>query len=177
MSIEANDRDLNEIYGAVIALADAKKEITDADLLAIVEQRTVDVPDLICLEAWQVSSSHDGKASGTLSLIIEGQVCERPGAGNGPVDALYGAIDAALEETLGWRPILDSYEIKAVSGGEDAQGQVTVRVHRSNDQPTVGAAFVTTGHGLATDIIEASVGAYLAGAERLARQARGSAHA
>ena len=102
---------------------------------------------------------------GMISLKIGDESRSVEATGNGPVDALYGAIDQALEAVLGWKPILAEYEIKAVSGGEDAQGQVVVRVRRSTeDGPD---AFVATGHGLSTNIIEASVAAYLSGAEKL----------
>jgi len=61
--------------------------------------------------------------------------------------------------------VLEAYEIKAVSGGEDAQGRVLVRCRRSSD---VGAgALVVSGHGLSTNIIEASLEAYLVAVNKL----------
>ncbi len=161
---EFEGENLDAIYAQVIALADVKKEVTDADLLAIVEQRATGAPDVICLQGWSVTSSHGGRAMGMVSLDVAGTSKAVEATGNGPVDALYGAIDQALETVLGWKPVLKEYEIHAVSGGEDAQGQVVVRVQRSDDGR---GGFVATGHGLSTNIIEASVGAYLAGAEKL----------
>ena len=87
------------------------------------------------------------------------------GTGNGPVDALFSAVDSAIEPLLGWHPVLTDYEIRAVSGGEDAQGQVLVRSRRSSDPDA--AQGTATGHGLSTNIIEASVEAYLAALEKL----------
>src|SRR6185295_14992673 len=72
---------------------------------------------------------------------------------NGPVNALFSAVDDALQPVLGWHPVLTEYEIKAVSAGEDAQGQVLVRCRRSSDEGP--GALVVTGHGLSTNIIEA----------------------
>ncbi len=164
---------LDAIYAQVIALADTKKDVTDADLLAIVEQRAAAVPGTIALQGWSVTSSHGGRAMGMISLGIADQSRSVEATGNGPVDALYGAIDQALESVLGWKPVLAEYEIRAVSGGEDAQGQVVVRVRRSTDESP--DAFVATGHGLSTNIIEASVAAYLSGAEKLQRDAVASA--
>jgi 2-isopropylmalate synthase len=160
---------LDSVYAQVIALADAKKEVTDADLLAVLEQRAAAAPGTISLAGWSVTSSHGGRAMGMVSLGIGDQSRSVEANGNGPVDALYGAIDQALESVLGWKPILDEYEIKAVSAGEDAQGQVVVRVRRSTEN--AADAFVATGHGLSTNIIEASVAAYLAGAEKLQQDA------
>ena len=156
---------LDAVYAQVIALADAKKEVTDADLLAVLEQRATAAPSVISLGGWSVTSSHGGRAMGMVSLTIGDQSRSLEATGNGPVDALYGGIDQALESVLGWKPVLEEYEIKAVSAGEDAQGQVIARVRRSTDEGP--GAFVATGHGLSTNIIEASVAAYLSGAEKL----------
>ena len=85
--------------------------------------------------------------------------------GNGPVDALFAAVDDALQPVFGWHPVLEAYEIKAVSAGEDAQGRVLVRCRRSSD---VGpGALVVSGHGLSTNIIEASIEAYLVAVNKL----------
>jgi 2-isopropylmalate synthase len=160
---------LDSVYAQVIALADAKKEVTDADLLAVLEQRAAAVPGTITLAGWSVTSSHGGRAMGMVSLGIGDQSRSVEATGNGPVDALYGAIDEAIESVLGWKPVLAEYEIKAVTAGEDAQGQVIARVRRSTEEGP--DAFVATGHGLSTNIIEASVAAYLAGAEKLQQDA------
>ena len=126
-------RAARHVYRAAIALADAKKEVTDDDLLALVEQNTAEVPASVVLEGWSVTSSHGGKATGTVILTVAGQERSAEATGNGPVNALYGAVDKAIEPVLGWTPILSEYEIKAVSAGEDAQGQILVRCRRSTD--------------------------------------------
>ena len=156
---------LEAVYRAAIALADAKKEVTDADLLALVDQRTADVPRSIQLNGWSVTSSSGGHALGSVSLSVNGAERSTEGRGNGPVNALFGAVDAALQPALGWHPVLEEYEIKAVSAGEDAQGQVLVRCRRSSDEGP--GALVVTGHGLSTNIIEASLEAYLVATNKL----------
>ena len=125
---------LDALYRQAIALADAKKEVTDADLLALVEQRASEVPASVELVGWSVTSSHGGKATGMVSLTVGGEDRAAEAIGNGPVDALFAAVDQALQPVLGWHPVLTEYEIKAVSGGEDAQGQVLVRCRRSSDE-------------------------------------------
>ncbi len=156
---------LDEIYRQAVALADAKKEVTDADLLALVEQRTSEVPASVSLVGWSVTSSHGGNATGTVSLTVDGQDRTAETTGNGPVNALFGAVDAALQPVLGWHPTLAEYEIKAVSAGEDAQGQALVRCRRSSDEGP--GALVVTGHGLSTNIIEASLDAYIVAVNKL----------
>src|SRR4029078_7643340 len=60
---------LDALYREAIALADAKKEVTDSDLLALVEQRLAEVPESVVLQGWSVTSSHGGHATGTVSLL------------------------------------------------------------------------------------------------------------
>jgi 2-isopropylmalate synthase len=156
---------LEAVYRQAIALADLKKEVTDADLLAIVERRAGDVPASIQIDGWSVTSSHGGNATGTISISIGGESHATEATGNGPVNALYSAVDQVLQPVLGWHPVLAEYEIKAVSAGEDAQGQVLVRCRRSSDEGP--GALVVSGHGLSTNIIEASLEAYLVAANKL----------
>jgi 2-isopropylmalate synthase len=156
---------LDTIYRQAIELADAKKEVTDADLLALVEQRSAEVPASVELVGWSVTSSHGGNATGTVTVAIEGTERATEATGNGPVNALFSAVDEALQPVLGWHPILTEYEIKAVSAGEDAQGQVLVRCRRSSDEGP--GALVVSGHGLSTNIIEASLDAYLVATNKL----------
>jgi 2-isopropylmalate synthase len=156
---------LNTIYRQAIALADEKKEVTDDDLMALVEQRMAEVPQAVRLEGWNVTSSHGGKATGMVSLVVGEQERAEAAIGNGPVDALFEAVDAALQPVFGWHPVLEAYEIKAVSGGEDAQGRVLVRCRRSSDEGP--GALIVAGHGLSTNIIEASIEAYLVAVNKL----------
>jgi 2-isopropylmalate synthase len=156
---------LEAVYRAAISLADAKKEVTDADLLALLERNAADVPASVSIDGWSVTSSHGGNATGTVSLTVGGQERTAETTGNGPVNALYGAVDQAIEPVLGWLPVLTDYEIKAVSAGEDAQGQVLVRCRRSTDDGP--GALVVSGHGLSTNIIEASLEAYLVAINKL----------
>ena len=165
LGYELEGEALDSVYRQAIALADLKKEVTDADLLAIVERRAGDVPASIQLEGWSVTSSHGGKGTGTVSISIGGEVHSVEATGNGPVNALYSAVDEVLQPVLGWHPVLAEYEIKAVSAGEDAQGQVLVRCRRSSDEGP--GALVVSGHGLSTNIIEASLEAYLVAINKL----------
>jgi 2-isopropylmalate synthase len=156
---------LEDIYRQAIALADSKKDVTDADLLALVEQRASEVPASVELLGWNVTSSHGGNATGSVSLNVKGEDRAAAAVGNGPVDALYSAVDLALQPVFGWHPVLTEYEIKAVSAGEDAQGQVLVRCRRSSDEGP--GALVVAGHGLSTNIIEASLEGYLVAVNKL----------
>ena len=162
---DVDGEQLDIVYRAAIALADTKKEVTDNDLLALLQERASDVPRSIELLGWSISSSSGGHSVGSISLVVAGEAKAGDATGNGPVNALFKAADEAIRPVLGWVPILSEYEIKAVSGGEDAQGQVLVRCRRSSDEGP--GALVVTGHGLSTNIIEASLEAYLVAANKL----------
>jgi 2-isopropylmalate synthase len=162
---EVDGQALDEVYRSAIALADVKKEVTDADLLALIEQRAADVPRSIELLGWNVTSASGGHSVGSATLVVVGEAKAGSSIGNGPVNALFTAVDEAVRPVLGWHPVLTEYEIKAVSGGEDAQGQVLVRCRRSSDEGP--GALVVTGHGLSTNIIEASLEAYLVATNKL----------
>jgi 2-isopropylmalate synthase len=167
LGYELGSEALDAVYRDAIALADAKKEVTDDDLIALVEQHVAEsregaaTPRAVQLDGWNVTSSHGGRSQGSVSVTLDGESRTADSSGNGPVDALFRAVDAAVEPVLGWRPLLTEYEIRAVSGGEDAQGRVLVRARRSN------AASVVTGHGLSTNIIEASLEGYLGALTKL----------
>jgi 2-isopropylmalate synthase len=173
---------LDALYREAIALADVKKELTDADLLALVDKRAATgSAATIELLDWSVASSRGGGSSGRVEVRVNGVEATAESTGNGPVDALYEAIDKAVAPTLGWSPILAEYEIRAVSEGEDAQGQVTTKCRRSNDldgdgKPLPNAPMVT-GQGLSTNIIDASLVAYVSAANKLAALESGAASA
>ena len=173
LGYELESEALDAIYRQAIALADAKKEVTDDDLVALVEQRMAEVPQAVRLQGWNVTSSHGGKATGMVALTIGDDEQAKAAIGNGPVDALFAAVDDALQSVFGWHPVLEAYEIKAVSAGEDAQGRVLVRCRRSSDEGP--GALVVSGHGLSTNIIEASIEAYLVAVNKLHGAGIGSA--
>jgi 2-isopropylmalate synthase len=156
---------LDALYRSAIELADRKKEVTEADLLALVEQQASEVPASAELLGWSVTSSKGGKATGSVSLLVSGEERSAEAIGNGPVNALYRSVDEAVDPVFGWHPTLTEYEIKAVSAGEDAQGQVVIHCRRSIDEGP--GALVVTGQGLSTDIIEASLDAYLVAVNKL----------
>jgi 2-isopropylmalate synthase len=133
-------------------LADRKKQVSDADLEAIVgdEQANRHITEVCKLVSFQVVSGNQAVPTATVRLVREGDGLRQEAAsGDGPVDALYNAIDRAA----GFQGLLLEYRVKAVTGGQDALVEVAVRV-RSGDR-------VASGLGTSTDVIEASARAYL----------------
>lgn len=157
---------LQTLYNRFIALTDKKKRIDDADIVALVEEaeQHSDVEPFQLL-AWRSASASDGKgrADAAVVLEIEGKEYEASGSGNGQVDALFAAINHLVRVPN----TLVSYHIDAVTPGGDAQGTVGVTI-------AVGDR-TFQGRGVATDIVEASIRAYLVALNRAAIAAKSPA--
>jgi 2-isopropylmalate synthase len=159
VGLRLDDDQLNAAYQRFLVLADRKKSVTAADLVALVSDY-LDAPvDGFELVRWNASIGSAGPATASVVVRRGAEDLVGDGEGNGAVNALLQAIDAAT----GLRGELVNYQVEAVTPGEDAQGQVTVRV-RFGDE-------VYGGHGLATDVVEASARAYLAALSKVERGA------
>ena len=152
-----NDEQLGRIFEAFKVLADKKKEIYDADLEALVEQNMQQEPDV-----WQLVSLHTSAGTGviptaTLRLrrVADGEH-QDAATGDGPIDAVF----RAMERISGIEATLRDFQVRSISSGKDAQGEVTVEV-RHGEQ-------VFRARGVSTDIIEASARAYLSVLNKIA---------
>jgi len=148
MGYELSQSELNKAFERFKDLADRKKEITDMDLEAIVEDQVMKLPQHIELDCFQVSTGNKSIATATVRVKINEKIVEEASTGDGPIDAAYKALERACNINCK----LVDYSIRSVSGGKDALGEVTVKVEKE------GRTFL--GRGLSTDIIEASVIAY-----------------
>ena len=149
MGYRLSDEEINKAFERFKRLADQKKEIYEEDLEAIVAEEVTRIPEAYVLRSLLVRSGTEQVPTATVALEIHGEVKELEGTGDGPVDATYRTI-AAL---TGTRSRLESYVVSAITGGTDAQGEVTVRVHEEGR--------TVIGQGADTDIIVASAKAYL----------------
>lgn len=145
-----DDAELDKAFTRFKDIADRKKEVTDLDLEALVKNEIHISGDLYHLSYLHVFSGTNIVPTATVGLKRNGQKYEEAACGDGPVDAAYKAVDKAL----GGRHVdLVDYDLKAITGGKDALGEVMVRV-RHQDKCFIG-------RGVSTDVIEASVKAYL----------------
>jgi 2-isopropylmalate synthase len=151
LGLELGEIDMNRLFERFKALADAKKTVYDEDIIALVAQESVrgDVRDRYELVYLNVTSSNMAVPHATVKLRIDGQEVLGHGTGDGMVDACYKVIS----DLTGQHPRLERYAVKAITGGTDAQGEVSCLV-REDD-------YIVTGQGSHTDIIQASALAYL----------------
>ena len=144
-----SEEDIDWAFKRFKELADKKKSITDRDLEAICSEKIARVAQAYELESFQLQSGSNIKSIASVSLMHEGILRQEAAIGPGPVDAAYNAI----ERIVGGNWPLASYDIQAVTEGEDALGEVTVRIR-------VGPKKFT-GKGLSGNVIDASIRAYV----------------
>ncbi len=130
-------------------LADKKKEIRDCDIEAIIQEKTFQIPQVIELDSFQINSGNKLISTSVVKIKKGTQVITEAATGDGPVDAAFNAI----ERIIGMELKLEDYNLSAVTEGKDALGEVTVRISR--DQK------ISLGRGISTDIIEASIKAFI----------------
>jgi len=141
--------EINEAFEKFKDLADKKKYVTDDDIEALVSAELVQIPEMVQLEYYHITSGNSLIASATVRITREGEAVEEAACGDGPIDAVFHAVERAV----GMEVTLKDYRIRAITSGKDALGESTVKVEKD------GKSYV--GRGISTDIIEASVKAYI----------------
>ncbi len=131
------------------ALADKKKDIFDDDLISLVEDEIKLVKPVWKLKGFAIHSGTLVTPTAEVSLQYRNQSLGASSSGDGPVDACFKAID----KTTGIKGELQDYRIEAVTKGKDALGEVILKLKAKGK--------VVTARGSSTDIIEASVRAYI----------------
>ncbi|MTV48329.1 2-isopropylmalate synthase [Heliobacillus mobilis] len=149
LGFELDDENLAKAFARFKNLADRKSEITDEDLVVLVEDELRAVPEAYRLDYLHITSGTVLVPTATVRLKREEETFEEASCGDGPVDAAYKAID----KITGVGARLKAYVISATTSGEDSQGEVSVKLERE------GRFY--TGRGVDTDIIVASAKAYL----------------
>jgi 2-isopropylmalate synthase len=157
-----DDEELNRAFTEFKKLADRKKEMFDADIEAIVMSRDGDGSGPWEMQALHITAGTGAIAAGAVRLKhADGRVVSEASPGDGPIEAAF----KALERATGINGELRNFEVRSVTTGEDAQGEVTVTVDHG------GQSY--RGLGVSTDIVEAGALAYLDVINRICRRASG----
>ena len=155
MGYELSDEELNMVFEKFKELADKKKHIMDEDLEVIVTEGILRTAEIFRLEYLHVIAGTTVLPMASVKLQINGRSVQSAGYGNGPIDAAFNTI-AKITST---ESELLRFSISALTGGTDAQGEVTVRLRENG--------LVALGKGADPDIITASAKAYINGLNRL----------
>ena len=157
LGFELSDQELNAAFVRFKEVADKKREISDRDLEAIVNDEIRYAPEAFKLEQVQVSCGDRAIPTATVTLMMpDGQEITDVSVGTGPVDAIYKAINLIVNVPNQ----LIEYSVQSVTAGIDALGEVTIRLKH----PDVGTL---SGHSANTDVIVASARAYLSALNKL----------
>lgn len=151
-----NDNELNSAFERFKRLADLKKEIYDEDLEFLITEELTTVPETYSLVDLNISSGMNQRPNAVLKLRVHEELIEKAEHGDGPVDAVFKAIASIT----GTKSNLLKYEVKAITGGTDALGEVVVSLEEDSNS--------VSGHGNDTDIIIASAKAYINALNKLA---------
>jgi 2-isopropylmalate synthase len=137
------------------ALADKKKNVYDEDIEALIDDQVSRAQDKIRVEALTVIAGTGGPQKATITLSVDGTHVTKEATGDGPVDATFNAIKAAVDHTAS----LQLFQVKAVTEGTDAQADVSVRLEED------GRSF--TARGTDTDTLVAAARAYVGALNKL----------
>ena len=156
LGYQLNKNELDEAFARFKILADKKKVISDGDLESLVASKLDETAKQhFKLESFVINCGMNKTATSIISIKTDNKVFEDVATGDGPIDASYKAINNIINTEIQ----LDDYTIRAATEGEDAIGEVVVKL-KLNDKKA-------TGRASSTDIIEASILAYLNGVNKL----------
>ena len=156
LGFEPGEQELNRAFLRFKEMADKKKDITDWDLEAIINDETQQAPEIFKLEHVQVSCGDHSRPTATVTIRTpSGEELTDAAIGTGPVDAVYRAINRVVNVPNE----LIEYSVQSVTVGIDALGEVTIRLKHEDR--------IFSGHAANTDIIVASALAYMSALNRL----------
>ena len=143
-----SEESFNDLFSRFKELADKKHEIYDEDIIQLSNNVQLSGDD-IQLISMSVVCDSSKKPYAKITLDIKGEELTSSAEGDGAVDAAFNAINNLIELNID----LKLYSVNNITSGTDAQGEVTVRVLKGE--------VIVNGHGADTDIVKASVLAYL----------------
>jgi len=149
LGFRLSEKDLELAFNRFKELADKKREIYDEDIESIVVEEILRMPRRFKLIYLNVIAGNITVPTATVKMEVDGKIIQEAGFGDGPVDATFKTIKK-LTRT---RSKLLQFAINAITGGTEAQGEVTVRLQERGQ--------TVIGQGADTDVIVASAKAYI----------------
>ena len=149
LGYELGDNAFQDAFKRFKDLADRKKQVFDEDIAALVDDQIGSAADAIKVKALAIIAGTQGPQQATLTLEIDGTDHSVTSNGDGPVDATFMAIKALVPHTAQ----MPLYQVHAVTGGTDAQAEVSVRLEEDGR--------IVIGRGADTDTLVASARAYV----------------
>jgi len=147
--VKLDKEKFQKVFEKFLELADKKKEVYDDDLISIVSDVLREPIYGYKLLHFHVHTGNTLIPTAAVKLKLRDEEYEAAETGNGPVDAIFKAVD----KITGFETKLEEYIIQAVGSGKNAQGEVKLTLRINGE--------LASGRGISTDIVEASVVAYI----------------
>ncbi len=151
LGYQISEEELEKAFVKFKELADKKKQVYDSDIEAIVTKESIQVPRVYRLNRFTFNSGNTITNTSVVRLEKDGKLIEKMETGDGPLDAAFHGV----EKIVGKKLHLEDLRIEANTEGKDALGDATVAI---KDEET---GLTTTGRGVSTDVLEASLMAYV----------------
>ena len=149
LGYDLSEEDGAKVYEAFCAIAEKKEKVSAKELDAIVASAAMQVPPTYVLDTYVITTGNTISSTAHLRIRNAGQMMEGVCIGDGPIDAAF----LAIENVTGRHYELDDFQIQAVTEGREAMGQTVVKLR--------SAGKVYSGRGISTDIVGASILAYI----------------
>ncbi|MBR6426476.1 MAG: hypothetical protein IKS28_01485, partial [Clostridia bacterium] len=149
LGYDLSEDDLRKVLDSVQRVCKKKDEVGKREFEAIIASSAMQVPSTYHIDSYFTSSSNISSSVSRVVLMRDGEKIEGFASGDGPVDASF----LAIERCVGHHYELDDFQIQAVTEGRESLGSALVKL-RSNGN-------LYSGNGLSTDIVGASIRAYI----------------
>ncbi len=160
LGYEVSAEDLNEIFLQIREIA-RRKKVDDRDIEALIAETAGQVTPSYVLDNYVINSGSAITATAVISVLKDGKPLQALSAGDGPIDAAFRAIG----QLLGRQYELDDFQIHAVTEGYEAMGNALVKLRHGGK--------LYSGRGLSTDIVGASIRAYLSAVNKIVFEEQG----
>ena len=155
LGYDLSEEDNAKVYEAFKRVATRKHFVGTRELDAIIASTALQVPSTYKIENYVINSGNVITATANILLNRDGEKLRGVGVGDGPIDAAF----LAIEQIIGHHYELDDFQIQTVTEGRDAMGSALVKL-RANGR-------VYSGNGISTDIIGASIRAYISALNKI----------
>ena len=149
LGYDLSEEDSAKVFEAFKAIAQKKEKVSIKELDAIVASAAMQVPPTYMLDTYVITAGNTISSTAHLKIVKSGNMLEGVSVGDGPIDAAF----LAIERITGEHYELDDFQIQAVTEGREAMGQTVVKLR--------AAGKVYSGRGISTDIVGASIHAYI----------------
>ncbi len=155
MGYDLSEEDNTKVFEAFRAIAEKKEKVSIKELDAIIASAAMQVPPTFKLDTYLITSGNTISSTAHLKLMKGDTVLEGACIGSGPIDAAFMGI----EQITGCHYELDDFQIQSVTEGREAVGQTMVKLRHEGK--------VYSGRGISTDIVGASIRAYLSALNKI----------